>query len=318
MMRIRDIEMLDSSSYIKLIKHIDSDSAYMIREVGEYVKTKEDLVNDINGNTSYWKVVECENTIIAFLKLNSSSKSRLSHKAELSIGIDKAYRNSGIASRLLNDLLLYCKDESIERLDLKVAVKNKSAIALYKKFAFYQTGFYKNDLKLKDGSYLDFIHMSKDLNKEIKKDYSMNLRNMVGTNPLILTGANVIIINSKEEILLHHRRDNDCWGLPGGMMELEETLEENAIREVYEETNLKCRNLELFNIYSGKELYYKYPDGNEVYNVTTTYLCRDYSGDIIVEQTEGKDVKFFSVASIPKNLSLPIKMIIKDYKEQYE
>lgn len=143
--------------------------------------------------------------------------------------------------------------------------------------------------------------------------YIDDLRVHIGTRPLIMVGANAILINNKNEILLHHRRERDCWGLPGGAMELGESLEENAIREVYEEVNLTCRNLKLFNIYSGKELYHVYPDGNEVYNVTTTYLCRDYSGEIIVEQTEGRDAKFFDIKELPINLSDPIRMIIKDY-----
>lgn len=144
-------------------------------------------------------------------------------------------------------------------------------------------------------------------------DYISDLRQFIGTKPLIMCGANVIIINDRNEILLHHRRDRDWWGLPGGAMELGESLEENAKREVLEEVNFVCNQLELFNVYSGSDLYYKSPDGNEVYNVTTTYLCRDYHGEIVVEQTEGRDAKFFPINQIPKNLSSSIVMIVEEY-----
>lgn len=120
-------------------------------------------------------------------------------------------------------------------------------------------------------------------------DYIGDLRKLIGTQSIIMVGANVILINEKDEILLHHRTDRDWWGLPGGAMELAETMEQTARREVYEEINLTCGNLELFNVYSGPEFYNKDPDGSEVYNVTVTYICRDYSGDIIVEKTEGRD-----------------------------
>jgi 8-oxo-dGTP pyrophosphatase MutT (NUDIX family) len=109
-------------------------------------------------------------------------------------------------------------------------------------------------------------------------DYIGDLRKLIGTTPIIMCGANVILLNEKDEILLHHRVDKDWWGLPGGAMELGESLEEAASREVFEEVGLTCRNMKLFNVYSGKELYYKYPDGNEVYNVTATYICKDYTG----------------------------------------
>lgn len=144
-------------------------------------------------------------------------------------------------------------------------------------------------------------------------DYIGDLQKLIGKRPIITTGANVILINENDEILLHHRTDGDWWGLPGGAMELAETTEETPRREVYEEVNIKCGKLELFNVSSGSDFYYKYPDGNEVYNVTITYVCRDYLGEIIVAKTEGKDARFFKLDEIPNNLSKPVEPIIKEY-----
>lgn len=148
-------------------------------------------------------------------------------------------------------------------------------------------------------------------------DYIGDLRKLIGTRPIIMCGANVILLNEKDQILLHHRIDGDWWGLPGGAMELGESLEQTAIREVYEEVGLKCGKVKLFNIYSGKELYYKYPDGDEVYNVTATYICKDYLGEIVVDLSEGTEAKFFSLSNIPSNLSSPIKGIVKEFVIRY-
>lgn len=133
-----------------------------------------------------------------------------------------------------------------------------------------------------------------------------------------MCGANAIILNKNDEILLHHRVDRDWWGLPGGAMELGESLEENARREVLEEVGLTCGKMKLFNVYSGKELYYKYPDGNEVYNVTAAYICSDYSGEIKVDLKEGRDARFYPLDNIPENLSSPIKMIIDEFVKKYD
>lgn len=144
-------------------------------------------------------------------------------------------------------------------------------------------------------------------------DYISNLRKHIGTQPIIMCGANVIIVNRNCEILLHHRTDRDWWGLPGGAMELGESLEDTARREVLEEVNLECGELELFNVYSGPELYYKYPDGNEVYNVTAKYICKNFKGEIVVEKTEGRDARFFAIDEVPKNLSSTIVPIVNEY-----
>lgn len=144
-------------------------------------------------------------------------------------------------------------------------------------------------------------------------DYIGELRKLIGTLPIIMCGANVIILNRENQILMHHRLDNDSWGLPGGAMELGETLEEAARREVREEVGLICRKLTLYNVYSGSQLYYKYPDGNEVYNVTATYICKDFIGEIQVDYREGKAAKFFSFNEIPEKISPPVKIIIEDF-----
>lgn len=149
-------------------------------------------------------------------------------------------------------------------------------------------------------------------------DYVGDLRKFIGTRPIILCGANAIIMNEQGEILLHHRVDRDWWGLPGGGMEIGERLEDTARREVKEEVDLNCSKLKLLNVYSGDELYYKYPDGNEVYNVTATYVCKDYSGEITVDLTEGRDARFFAIDEIPENLSYTIKCCIEEFVARYD
>ena len=149
-------------------------------------------------------------------------------------------------------------------------------------------------------------------------DYMGELRKLVGTRPLLLCGANVILLDGSGRVLLHHRTDNDAWSLPGGAMELGERLEETAARETREEVGLTCHALTLFGVYSGPELYYRYPNGDEVYNVTVSYLCRDFSGEIDVNPAEGKAAAFFAIDDLPSDISPPVRPIIADLRCRWQ
>jgi 8-oxo-dGTP pyrophosphatase MutT (NUDIX family) len=143
--------------------------------------------------------------------------------------------------------------------------------------------------------------------------YITGLREIVGSRPLIMVGACVLVLDNENRLLLQLRKDNHCWGLAGGSMELGESLEEVARRELKEETGITAHGLELFHVYSGKEFYYKYPHGDEVYNVVAAYVCNDYQGELVKGEKEVEDLKFFSLDKLPDNISPPDMPVIKDY-----
>lgn len=143
--------------------------------------------------------------------------------------------------------------------------------------------------------------------------YIMDLRREVGTKPLIIVGASVLIINENNELLLQLRKDNACWGLIGGSMELGETLEEVAIREMYEESGLIPTDLELLKVFSGQEFYYQYPHGDEVFNVIAAYECRSFSGELKYDEEEATAIAFFPLDQLPKKMSPPDQQVINDY-----
>lgn len=131
--------------------------------------------------------------------------------------------------------------------------------------------------------------------------YILDLRKTLGSRPLIMAGAGVLLINEKNEILLGKRTDNGCWDYPAGSMELGESFEECARREVLEETGLLCGKLEFFMDLSGKDTFYKYPNGDQVYLAGILYICRDFSGDMKVQENEVITQKFFALDALPEN-----------------
>jgi ADP-ribose pyrophosphatase YjhB (NUDIX family) len=143
--------------------------------------------------------------------------------------------------------------------------------------------------------------------------YISNLRTRIGHEPIISVGSTVLVFNNKNELLLNLRSDSNDWGIPGGGKEINETLEECAIRELKEETNLDTSDLELVTVLSGKDYYYKYPNDDEVDCVITLYQVKNYTGNLNINDGESKRLEFFSLDNLPK-LESRAKAIIDKIK----
>ena len=129
--------------------------------------------------------------------------------------------------------------------------------------------------------------------------YILDLRKELGHRPLIMIGAGAVIINKDNGILLQKRADNGFWGLPAGSMELGESFEACARREVMEETGLVMDKMELFATESGSETHYVYPNGDEVYVAAVYYICREYHGELKIQEDEVTEQRFFAIDEIP-------------------
>ncbi|MCT4612357.1 MAG: NUDIX domain-containing protein [Clostridia bacterium] len=150
--------------------------------------------------------------------------------------------------------------------------------------------------------------------------YILELRNALKEEyrhmPIIQVGA-AIVVAKGNEILLQRRTDNDKWGLPGGVQELKESVRTNAVRELYEETNLITReeDLILFEVFSGSSRYSKYPNGDEVYNNTTVFVVKEYTGELKCDE-ESKELKFFDVDNLPDGMFEDERIMFDTYIEK--
>lgn len=143
--------------------------------------------------------------------------------------------------------------------------------------------------------------------------YIEDIRKVIGTQPLILVGAVVGVIDEYGKILLQ-KRPEGVWGLPGGLLELEESAEEAARREVFEETGVEIGQLQLVNVLSGKQYYRKLANGDEFYPVTIAYISKDIkSSTIKIDGIETMDAGFFHIQELPKETSPLVKKLIQQY-----
>jgi ADP-ribose pyrophosphatase YjhB (NUDIX family) len=143
-------------------------------------------------------------------------------------------------------------------------------------------------------------------------DYLLHLRKHVGHTPLLMVGAAVLITDEQNHLLLMKRLDNGCWGPPGGAVELGEVVEDAARREVQEETGLEIGDLSLFGVFSGPDLFYIYPNGDEVYNVTIVYLAHFPGGEVHLND-EHTAWRWFAAREIPEDVSPPIRPVIEKF-----
>ncbi|MGI8313972.1 NUDIX hydrolase [Halobacillus mangrovi] len=146
--------------------------------------------------------------------------------------------------------------------------------------------------------------------------YVEDLRALVGHRPLIFVGSVVIVVDDQDRVLLQQRRSpHGVWGLPGGLMELGESTEEVAQREVYEESGLTVDNLKLLNVYSGKDQFIRAENGDEFYVVTTAYYTRSFSGDMNVDPDESLQFQFISTDKLPDQMIGSHRAMLKEYMQ---
>ena len=144
------------------------------------------------------------------------------------------------------------------------------------------------------------------------KDYYKELRKRTGHMSLVLPHSVVLLFNDKNEILLEERSDDGYFDFPGGGIDLKESGEEAARRELFEETGLIADELEFFKVYSGEITHYVYFNGDEIYGVDLIYICRKYHGEIKPQEEEVKKLKFYNLNNLPDKMSIRNKQIIKD------
>jgi len=111
----------------------------------------------------------------------------------------------------------------------------------------------------------------------------------------LVPGGSAVVVDGQGRVLLQRRADSGNWALPGGTMDIGETLGQCVIREVKEETGLDIAITGLVGIYTDPQHVISYADGEVRQEFNVTYLGRVVGGTITVSD-ESTDVRFIDPA----------------------
>jgi ADP-ribose pyrophosphatase YjhB (NUDIX family) len=117
--------------------------------------------------------------------------------------------------------------------------------------------------------------------------------------------VDAVVMNDAGEVLLINRRNPPLgWALPGGFVDVGETLEAAVARELTEETGLRARSVRQFHTYSD-------PHRDPRHHTISTVFQVEAEGDLIASD-DALDAAYFSPFALPKSLVFDHSRIIAD------
>ena len=130
------------------------------------------------------------------------------------------------------------------------------------------------------------------------ESYLGRVRTSVGdADTLLFVGARGVILDEQGRLLLIQRSDNRRWAIPAGAMELGESMEERAIREVWEETGLRATSLTPFAFHTA----YTYTNewGRTYQQILMSFRIHTWEGELQKVTEESVDAGFFPLDALP-------------------
>ena len=125
--------------------------------------------------------------------------------------------------------------------------------------------------------------------------------------------TSAIVVREDGKILVQKRRDNGKWGLPGGIMDVGETIAASCLREVKEETGLDVEIVRLTGLYTDPATQVvAYPDGNVVQHVAASFECRVVGGTLALDD-ESTALEWADPRALPEPFVVSQRVRVEDW-----
>ncbi|MFI6684811.1 NUDIX hydrolase [Streptomyces sp. NPDC050485] len=130
-------------------------------------------------------------------------------------------------------------------------------------------------------------------------DFIRDIRAAAGHQLLLLPGVSAIVFDDEGRVLLGRRADNGQWSTIGGIPEPGEEPADTAVREVYEETGVRCVAERVVLVEAARQSI-TYPNGDVCQYMDITFRCRATGGEARVNDDESLEVGWFALDALPK------------------
>lgn len=107
----------------------------------------------------------------------------------------------------------------------------------------------------------------------------------------LVVAASAVVTDDEGRILLQRRTDNGLWALPGGGMEMTESLPGTAVREVKEETGLDVEITGLVGTYTDPRHIIAYSNGEVRRQFNVCFAARIVGGALAISE-ESSELRF--------------------------
>lgn len=114
-----------------------------------------------------------------------------------------------------------------------------------------------------------------------------------------LPGTCAAILNNTGKVLLHKREDNNLWTLPGGKIEIGESISDCCKREIKEEIGLKVKIKKIIGIYTSPDYTFDFGGGFIYQPFVVAFLCTTDDENFAMNH-ESTDIKWFDKKDVFK------------------
>ena len=135
----------------------------------------------------------------------------------------------------------------------------------------------------------------------------------------MVPSVNVVVTSDSDEILLIRRSDNDNWAIPGGAIELGESMTQAAIRETKEESGIDCEITGLVGIYTDPKHVILYTSNGEARQEFSIVLTGRPVGGEPTPSSESSEVRWVPASDIDSYaMDRSMRIRIGHYLERQE